>query len=280
MHRRPGPSARVRRRRTLAGTILLALLLTTVISVVNRGNGGGAAASDPGADVRGASNAAPRGAGPGAGPGAPTEASSSDLSNAPALLADVALLGPRTAKTVPSRTRSAVVVRGDGPTSTRATIELYVLSGGAWKRTGSWRGHLGAKGWTDDHHEGDLRTPAGTYTLSDAGGRLADPGTQLPYHRSSRFLPTGSGVFGDSLEGSFDYVIAIDFNRRTGVSPLDKTQPLGEERGGGIWLHVDHDGPTHGCVSVPREGMTALLRALRPTDNPVVIMGHQARLTT
>jgi L,D-peptidoglycan transpeptidase YkuD (ErfK/YbiS/YcfS/YnhG family) len=181
---------------------------------------------------------------------------------------------------VPEGTTKAVVVRGDGATATTATIELYALGSDGWTRAGSWRGHLGASGWTDEHREGDLRTPAGTYTLSDAGGRLADPGTRLPYHHSTKFVPSGSSVFGDSLAGSFDYVIAIDYNRRRGVSPLDSTHPLGDARGGGIWLHVDHDGPTHGCVSVPREGMVALLRGLAPSDHPVVVMGDQARLAS
>jgi L,D-peptidoglycan transpeptidase YkuD (ErfK/YbiS/YcfS/YnhG family) len=198
--------------------------------------------------------------------------------SAPKLLREVAGLGPKTAGTVPARTTKAVVVRGDGPRSTTATIELYVLDRGAWTKQASWRGHLGARGWTADHREGDLRTPKGTYSLSDAGGRMKDPGTRLPYHRSNRFVPHGSSVFGDSLVGSFDYVIAIDYNRRQGVSPLDGTKPLGAARGGGIWLHVDHDGPTHGCVSVPRDGMKALLRALDPKDHPVVVMGDKASL--
>lgn len=207
-------------------------------------------------------------------------ASGAPAARTPRLLGEVALLGPHTLATVPAGTTKAVVVRGDGRTTATATIELYELVKGAWTKQSSWRGHLGAKGWTGDHREGDLRTPAGTYTLSDAGGRLANPGTKLPYHRSPHFVPTGSSVFGDSLAGSFDYVIAIDFNRRTGVSPLDGTHPQGDARGGGIWLHVDHDGPTHGCVSVPREGMKALLRALTPQDHPVVIMGDKSLLAT
>jgi L,D-peptidoglycan transpeptidase YkuD (ErfK/YbiS/YcfS/YnhG family) len=195
------------------------------------------------------------------------------------LLGDVASLGPKTAATVPADATQAVVVRGDGPTSTTATIELYTFADGAWTRRSTWRGHLGAGGWTADHHEGDLRTPAGTYTLTDAGGRMPDPGSKLPYHRSDHFVPRGSSVFGDSLEGSFDYVIAIDFNRRTCVSPLDPTKPDGAERGGGIWLHVDHGGPTHGCVSVPRDGMVSLLQVLAPAGRPVVLMGDQASLS-
>ncbi|WP_345715944.1 L,D-transpeptidase family protein, partial [Angustibacter luteus] len=261
----------MRRRRTLLAALLLGVTGLAVTMAIK---------GDPGdAGRKAAAASLPDGGGGGLDPtGAPSASASPTTSGSrvvtqPKLLGEVASLGPRTLETVPAGTTKAVVVRGDGSTSPTATIELYALTKGAWKKQASWRGHLGAKGWTNDHHEGDLRTPAGTYTLSDAGGLLADPGTKLPYHRSSHFVPTGSSVFGDSLAGSFDYVIAIDFNRRTGVSPLDSTHPDGNARGGGIWLHVDHDGPTHGCVSVPREGMKALLRALSPQDKPIVVMG-------
>ncbi|MFF3514085.1 L,D-transpeptidase family protein [Streptomyces sp. NPDC002573] len=42
---------------------------------------------------------------------------------------------------------------------------------------------------------------------------------------------------------------------------------------GGIWIHVDHGGPTHACVSLSRTHMKQLLRALDPADHPVVVMG-------
>lgn len=200
--------------------------------------------------------------------------------DARAQLGALAHLGPKTLASVPATARKVVVVRGDGADATTTNIELYAVDGDTWRRTATWRGHIGARGWTTSHREGDLRTPVGTFTLTDAGGRLPDPGTALPYDHSSKFVPSGSSVFGDSLEGSFDYVIAIDYNRRTGVSPRDPVHPQGDELGGGIWLHVDHEGPTHGCVSVPRQGMVALLRSLKPQDRPVVVMADAARLAT
>jgi L,D-peptidoglycan transpeptidase YkuD (ErfK/YbiS/YcfS/YnhG family) len=126
---------------------------------------------------------------------------------------------------------------------------------------------------------GDLRSPIGVYTLSDAGGLNADPGSRLPYHRSAGFSSPGTGFEGEPLDGAFDYVIAIDYNRRPGTSPLDWTRPLGASRGGGIWLHVDHGGPTHGCVSVSEEHMKKLLLALDPARHPVVVMGDAASLS-
>jgi len=116
------------------------------------------------------------------------------------------------------------------------------------------------------------------YGLTDAGGLLGDPGTRLPYHRSGAFTSPGTGFEGEPLAGSFDYVIAINYNREAGTSPLDWTRPLGAGRGGGIWFHVDHGGPTHGCVSVSEQHMKELLRVLDPGLHPVVVMGDAKSL--
>lgn len=248
----------MRRRRTGAVVLLLTLV-------------GGTTALARGGTADGAPAAAPSRSGQ---PGRQGQQAQRGAEAAPAAtLAVAASLGPRAAATVPSTTSQVVVVRGDGPGSAGATIALYQRAAGGWVQAARWRGHNGAKGWTADHREGDLRTPTGTFSISDAGGRMPDPGTALPYHASESFVPTGDSVFGDSLEGSFDYVVAVDYNRRAGRSPLDPERPLGFDAGGGIWLHVDHGGPTHGCVSVPADGMRELLVALQPQARPLVVMG-------
>src|SRR5262249_55234723 len=126
--------------------------------------------------------------------------------------------------------------------------------------------------------DSDLHSPIGVFTLTDAGGRLPDPGSKLPYHRSSQFVVSGSGFEGEPLAGSFDYVIAINYNRVPGNSTLDHRRPDGADKGGGIWLHWDHGGPTHGCVSLPKDGMVALLQDLDPALHPVVVMGNRGAL--
>jgi L,D-peptidoglycan transpeptidase YkuD (ErfK/YbiS/YcfS/YnhG family) len=279
-HRRRGPSPRVRRRRTFATALLLTLTTWLVVALTHDGPGADTEAEQPVSAAESGAGATP------ATPGATSSRASAgtrqpagDLAGRERLGA-LAQLGPKTLATVPTAARKVVVVRGDGAEAATTRIELYAVDGGTWRRVAAWPGHVGARGWTTSHREGDLSTPVGTFTLSDAGGRLPDPGTALPYDHSSKFVPSGSSVFGDSLEGSFDYVIAIDYNRRTGVSPRDPVHPQGDELGGGIWLHVDHEGPTHGCVSVPREGMVALLRSLTPQDHPVVVMADAARLAT
>ena len=187
-------------------------------------------------------------------------------------------LGPRTLAEIPRGTRQAVVVTGRGRNSPLSTVVLYRRTTAGWQAGASWSARNALRGWSDHHTAGDLRSPVGVYGLTDAGGRLRDPGTRLPYHRSGGFTAPGTGFEGEPLAGSFDYVIAINYNRTPGTSPLDWTRPLGAGRGGGIWFHVDHGGPTHGCVSLSKAHMKELLRALDPDRHPVVVMGDAKSL--
>jgi L,D-peptidoglycan transpeptidase YkuD (ErfK/YbiS/YcfS/YnhG family) len=187
-------------------------------------------------------------------------------------------VGPETLAKVPRDARQVVLVSGRGRDSPVATVTLYRWSPGGWRPGAAWPAHNAKDGWTDDHHGGDLRSPIGVFTLSDAGGLRSDPGSRLPYHHSGGFHIGGRGFEGEPLAGSFDYVVAIDYNRKPGTSPLDWTRPLGPAKGGGIWFHVDHGGPTHGCVSVSEAHMKQLLGALDPALHPVVVMGDAASL--
>ncbi|MFI7498814.1 L,D-transpeptidase family protein [Streptomyces sp. NPDC049687] len=187
-------------------------------------------------------------------------------------------LGPRTRGGIPANARQVVLVTGRGKNSSEANVVLYRRTGAGWEAGAVWPAHNALKGWTDDHRLGDLRSPIGVFTLTDAGGLLADPGSQLPYDRSRSFTIGGTGFEGEPLAGSFDYVVAINYNRKPGTSPLDWTRPLGADKGGGVWLHVDHGGPTHGCVSVAQKHMKHLLRTLDPDQHPVIVMGDAASL--
>ncbi|QNP68457.1 L,D-transpeptidase family protein [Streptomyces roseirectus] len=198
--------------------------------------------------------------------------------HAPAPADAIPGLGPRTLAQIPPTTRQALVVTGRDRDSPDSTVVLYRRTATGWTAGPAWPAHNALRGWSGHHMLDDLRSPVGVFTLHDAGGLLADPGTKLPYHRSGKFTAPGTGFEGESLAGSFDYVVAIDYNRDPGTSPLDADRPLGARRGGGIWLHVDHGGPTHGCVGLSEEHMRDLLRALDPAWRPVIVMGDRASL--
>jgi L,D-peptidoglycan transpeptidase YkuD (ErfK/YbiS/YcfS/YnhG family) len=199
----------------------------------------------------------------------PEQARTADLKRIP----DV---GDELQKQIPADSRQVVAVYGEGKDSADSTIVLYTKSGSTWDRTRSWEGHNGKKGWTTDHREGDKRSPVGVFTLSDAGGVLADPGAKLPYTESAGFQ--APHYWAKSHWNDFDYVIAIDYNRVKGTSPNDPTRPEGQSKGGSIWLHMDHGSGTSACVSLSKSGMQYLLRTLDPDDNPVVVMGDKADL--
>jgi L,D-peptidoglycan transpeptidase YkuD (ErfK/YbiS/YcfS/YnhG family) len=190
-------------------------------------------------------------------------------------------LGPRTLARIPAGTRQVLVASGKAKNSSETVVTLWSRTAdGHWKPGAAWPAHNALHGWTASHHAGDLHSPIGVFTLTDAGGFDADPGSKLPYHHSSKFRAGGVGFDGEPLDEAFDYVIAINYNRVPGTSPLDGTQPLGPGRGGGIWVHVDHGGPTHGCVSIAAAHMAELLRTLVPADHPVIVMGDRSSLAT
>jgi L,D-peptidoglycan transpeptidase YkuD (ErfK/YbiS/YcfS/YnhG family) len=188
-------------------------------------------------------------------------------------------LGPRTLALLPSDARQVLVATGSGTDSSDTTVQLWTAADTEhWTAGPVWRAHNARRGWTTEHRSGDLHSPIGVFSLSDAGGQLPDPGAKLPYYRSDAFSVDGTGFEGEPLTGAFDYVVAIDYNRVPGRSPLDGSHPLGGYRGGGIWLHVDHGGPTHGCVTLAKDDMRALLTMLDPARHPVIAMGPADQL--
>ncbi|UXY18023.1 L,D-transpeptidase family protein [Streptomyces cynarae] len=240
-----------------------AAVLTVSLLLAGCQSGGGAAQTRAAVAADGAEGTPAPASSPAATPDAPEELPG---------------LGPRTRAGIPSNARQVVVVTGKDRNSSDSAVVLYERTDSGWKAGRQWPAHNALKGWTDHHMSGDLRSPIGVYALTDAGGRLPDPGTRLPYDHSHGFTALGTGFEGESLAGAFDYVVAINYNRKPGTSPRDWTRPLGGRRGGGIWFHVDHGGPTHGCVTLEEADMKALLRALDPDRHPVVVMGDATSL--
>ncbi|MFI2204848.1 hypothetical protein ACH47Z_29480 [Streptomyces sp. NPDC020192] len=185
-------------------------------------------------------------------------------------------VGDRLHRRIPGDSGQVVAVYGRGEDSPDSTVVLYTKEGPEWRRVARWAGHNGRNGWTTEHRSGDERSPVGVFGLSDAGGVLDDPGSLLPYDQDENaYAPT---IDTEAYEHVFDYVIAIDYNRLPGTPPHDPTRPDGQDKGGGVWLHLDHGDGTAACVSVPEEAMEFLLRTLDPARHPVMVMGDRKEL--
>lgn len=216
---------------------------------------------------------------------APGARGAADAVSAPAAAtvakADPALLpgvGARLRGAVPADALQAVVVYGDGVNAPTSTLVLYrrAAAGKPWQQVDTWATHNGGSGWSLHHRSGDRRTPVGVFALTDAGGLGPNPGTKLPYFRSADFH--GPSTWPPAYVHDFDLVVAIDYNRVAGSSPLDPRRPQGEAAGGGIWLHLDHGSGTAACVTQPRAEMLRLMGFLDPARHPVVVMGDRADL--
>ncbi|MEU2359403.1 hypothetical protein ABZ616_01545 [Streptomyces noursei] len=253
-----------------AGGAVRAAAVAAAVTVLLAGCGAGGASGVDGGDG-GDGGAKGDGAGARKHPGGPTGGAS-----AATHLDAVPGVGGALRSRIPADSRQVVAVYGAGVNSPDATVVLYEKGAAGWDRKGSWPAHNGRRGWTPDHHEDDQRSPIGVFRLTDAGGVLPDPGARLPYTHSAAFTPPS--YWSKNTRHDFDYVVAIDYNRVPGTSPLDPTRPQGQSKGGGVWLHLDHGTGTSACVSVAKSTMATLLRALDPARHPVVVMGDRAHL--
>jgi len=177
-----------------------------------------------------------------------------------------------------------------------ARIGYWVERDGHWTRLYAVRdGRIGYGGLIapKQRHQGTGTTPSGTVKLISAFGRHArDTSWDLPYRRirkgdywvednGSRYynryrnkaqggfrwwLPTSRENSSERLRDfpvQYEYSIVTSYNRAQV-----------RHRGAGIFLHVNGDGATAGCVSAPRPFLVRMMRRLDPAKVPVMAVGR------
>lgn len=179
---------------------------------------------------------------------------------------------------IPAETSQVLVATSPSADSEKSSLSFYEFTDKKWKKLKNFDTHNGSKGWLKDRREGDKTTPIGVFTLSDAGGFKANPGTDLPYTQDDRLPSSATVAYGADYESVFDYIIAIDYNRKPGTPPTDKTRPMGWDKGGGIWLHLDHDSGTNGCVTLDEADLKWIMRTIDPDAHPRIAMGPAPEL--
>lgn len=200
-----------------------------------------------------------------------------------AVLLPLAVAGPATpASAYPAGIGQLITVRTSSPTATVGQLRAYDRVGGVWKlRIGPVTARVGAAG-IGQASEGSTRTPAGDWRLTEAFGRQADPGTDMPYFRSTTrdwwdgntTSPTynehvnqvanpGGASENLYLAGAvYDYAAVIGYNLN-GVPGA----------GSAFFLHVSNGRSTAGCVAVSKTTMVQLLRWLDPVKDPYIRIG-------
>jgi L,D-peptidoglycan transpeptidase YkuD (ErfK/YbiS/YcfS/YnhG family) len=207
-----------------------------------------------------------------------------------------------------------IVVTAPSWRSTKGTLSAFERDGnGGWRpvvsATSAWLGFGGLVPGAR-RKQGSGTTPAGTYAITSAFGRLPDPGTSLPYRQFDRndswtydpdhpltynIFQTAAidwrdyGGYAEHLwvKGpQYRYVAVLDFNLPKG--PITKgtdgirrtVRPPDTKAGGGIFLHVSKGIPTAGCISVPLDTMRGILKWLKPAKHPVIVIGPESDITS
>jgi L,D-peptidoglycan transpeptidase YkuD (ErfK/YbiS/YcfS/YnhG family) len=165
----------------------------------------------------------------------------------------------------------------------------------AWQKSasGAWRVVYGpVKAWVGSAGIGTAsettsRTPLGTFTLTEAFGRLDDPGTALPYHKTGpndwwvsdtkaatyntlQTCAQASCPFNtrvsehlQSITPYYNYAVVMDVNR----------SPVVAGAGSAFFLHVSVGKPTAGCVAIDSSTLVSIMRWLNPAQHPRIATG-------
>ena len=168
--------------------------------------------------------------------------------------------------------------------ATYATLTVYRLSGGRWRRVlGPWTARIGRNGFAPPgrKREGDGRTPSGTFGFGFFFGVRPNPGVRFRYRQSQpsdfwdddpasprynewvdqRWADPGLDPEPMDVSG-YDYGAVIAYNTA-------RTPGLGS----GIFLHVNIGTATAGCVTLPMGELLRVLRWLDPARSPRIRMG-------
>ncbi len=177
-----------------------------------------------------------------------------------------------------------------------ARIGYWVERDGRWTRLYAVRdGRIGYGGLVapKQRHQGTGTTPSGTVKLISAFGRHARATPwDLPYRRIrkgdywvednasrsyNRYRNKAQGGFRwwlptsreNSSERLRDFPVQYEFSIVTSYNHAQV-----RHRGAGIFLHVNGDGATAGCVSAPRPFLVRMMRRLDPAKVPVMAVGR------
>ena len=205
-----------------------------------------------------------------------------------------------------------IVVTAPSWRSTTATLRAYERDGDGWREViAATPARLGWSGLylAAERRQGTGKTPAGTFAIPRAFGRLADPGTELPYrqfdrddawtydpdrpatynvYQTSRAGWAGSGGSAEHLWSygrQYNYVAVMDYNLpggpiTTGADGVRRAaEPADTRAGGGIFLHVTNGKVTAGCIAIPQRQMRDVLRWLDPDRKPVIVVGPESAIT-
>jgi L,D-peptidoglycan transpeptidase YkuD (ErfK/YbiS/YcfS/YnhG family) len=187
--------------------------------------------------------------------------------------------------------KQVITVVAGSTGSTIAVLQAWTaVGGGRWVRYGSAvAANVGVQGLTTSPSESGSATPIGSFTLTTAFGYDSNPGTRLPYLKTTpadwwisqsgplynthqRCSSGCSFVQGWPNEHlyyetpAYNYAVVIDYNT---ANAGHVTQGAGSA----FFLHVTDGSATAGCVTIPQGSLVSIMRWLNPADHPRILIG-------
>jgi L,D-peptidoglycan transpeptidase YkuD (ErfK/YbiS/YcfS/YnhG family) len=182
-----------------------------------------------------------------------------------------------------------VTVTATSSRATTATVQAWTkVATHRWKKYGSAiKANVGADG-IGAASETRSKTPAGSFTLTQAFGRNADPGTALPYFKtkpSDYWISSPGRLYNTHQRCAscgynngvnerlyyttpyYNYAVLIDYNTRNAPGGVKAG------KGSAFFLHVSVGSATAGCVAIPQSRLVPLMRWLTPGAHPRMLIG-------
>jgi len=192
-------------------------------------------------------------------------------------------------RAVPPPTTQLITVSAPRLHTTSATLRAWRRVDGCWQSVaGPYTARVGWNGLRANRREGDGTTPIGTFAiLPHMYGNGPNPGVKFRYTRLrcgdwwvedpaspvyNTFQRIGCGVRPpfkvttpdmSKSPHAYEFLAVVGFN----------ANPIVPGRGSGIFLHVQVRSSTNGCVSLPRPQLVRILRWLRPSPTPQIVIG-------
>lgn len=185
-----------------------------------------------------------------------------------------------------------ITVVARNASATTAQLREWTKVPGGWQPvSANIPANLGTAGLTAHPSESLSATPIGSFTLTQAFGHDANPGTALPYLRTTpddwwisepgplynthQRCASNCGFDTSSSASNpnehlyyetpyYDYAVVIDYNTAPRITP---------GAGSAFFLHVTTGAPTQGCIAIPVDDLLPLMRWLNPADTPRIVIG-------
>jgi len=186
-------------------------------------------------------------------------------------------------------TQQILEVVASGKNTFEATVTAWTYTGNTWhKAFGPWPAVIGRNGLapSGEKREGDGRTPSGIYAIGTAFGAAEKFDTGLAYQQTTdddiwiddsasiqynRWvkLPTDATSYEKMRrdDGLYDLGAVIEYN----------TDPVAPGYGSAIFIHIWRDNgqkPTAGCVALERKHLQDLLKWLKKTHSPAILIQY------